>query len=150
MPKKYLHISVPDPWDFGTDTDPQIRPGSGPDPNPTDLDSGGQKTTDPAPYILSLLIFYTTFRQIEVFVKTFHEKLTKFRENCGTFRKSFRFRERSKKCFRPNPFEVLFVENLRGKENLDDPDFSLRLEYRAMIIPCFSSQFVLVLIIFLF
>jgi hypothetical protein len=29
-PKKYLHISVPDPWDFGTNTDPQIRPGSGP------------------------------------------------------------------------------------------------------------------------
>jgi hypothetical protein len=32
--------------------------------------------------------------------------LTKFRENCGTFRKSFRFRERSKKCFRPNPRSV--------------------------------------------
>jgi hypothetical protein len=29
-PKKYLHISVPDPWDFSTYTDPQIRPGSGP------------------------------------------------------------------------------------------------------------------------
>jgi hypothetical protein len=50
-----------------------------------------------------LLIFYTTFRQIEVFAKNFCEKLTKFRENCDTFRKSFRFRERSKKCFRPNP-----------------------------------------------
>jgi hypothetical protein len=37
---------------------PQIRPGSGPDPNPKDPDPGGQKTTDPAPYILSLLIFY--------------------------------------------------------------------------------------------
>jgi hypothetical protein len=82
---------------------PQIRPGSGPDPNPTDPDLGGQKTTDPAPYIHSLLIFYTTFRQIEVFAKNFREKLTKFRENCGTFRKSFRFRERSKNCFRPNP-----------------------------------------------
>jgi hypothetical protein len=39
-------------------------------------------------------------------VKTFHEKfckkLTKFRKNCDTFRKSFRFRKRSKKCFRPN------------------------------------------------
>jgi hypothetical protein len=35
--------------------------------------------------------------------KDFREKLTKFRENCGTFRKSFRFRERSKKCFCPNP-----------------------------------------------
>jgi hypothetical protein len=32
---------------------------------------------DPAPYILSLLIFYTTFRQFEVFAKTFREKLTK-------------------------------------------------------------------------
>jgi hypothetical protein len=76
-----------------------------PDPNPTDPDPdpGGQKTTDPAPYILSLLIFYTTFCQIEVFAKTFREKLTKFRENCDTFRKSFCFRKRSKKCFRPNP-----------------------------------------------
>jgi hypothetical protein len=39
----------------------------------------------------------------KLFAKNFREKLTKFRENCGTFRKSFRFRERSKKCFRPNP-----------------------------------------------
>jgi hypothetical protein len=53
-----------------------------------------KKNTDPAPYILSLLIFYTTFSQIEVFAKTFREnfsqkvlvknfreKLTKFCEN---------------------------------------------------------------------
>jgi hypothetical protein len=33
-----------------------------------------KKNADPAPYILSLLIFYTTFRQIEVFAKTFHKK----------------------------------------------------------------------------
>jgi hypothetical protein len=34
--------------------------------------------------------------------------LTKFRKNCDTFGKSFRFHERSKKCFRPNPIlEVL-------------------------------------------
>jgi hypothetical protein len=59
--------------------------------------------------ILSLLIFYTTFRQIEVFAKTFREKLTKFRENCDTFRKSFRFRERTKKCFRPNPTPYHFL-----------------------------------------
>jgi hypothetical protein len=98
-PKKYLDISVPDPCDFSTHTDPQIRPGSRPDPNPTD--PGGQKTTDPAPYILSLLIFYTTFRQIKVFAKNFREKFTKFRKNCGTFCKSFRFRERSKKVFIP-------------------------------------------------
>jgi hypothetical protein len=39
----------------------------------------------------------------KVFAKTFREKLTKFRENQYTFRQSFRFRERSKKCFRPNP-----------------------------------------------
>jgi hypothetical protein len=24
-PKKYLHVSVLDPWDFGTDTDPNPR-----------------------------------------------------------------------------------------------------------------------------
>jgi hypothetical protein len=61
------------------------------------------KNTDPTPYFLSLLKFYTPFRQIEVFAKTFREKLMKFCKNCDTFRKSFRFRERSKKCFRPNP-----------------------------------------------
>jgi hypothetical protein len=54
---------------------PQLRPGSGPDP--TDPDPGGQKTTDPAPYILSLMIFYTTFRQIEVFAISFREKLSR-------------------------------------------------------------------------
>jgi hypothetical protein len=47
------------------------------DPNPKDLDPGGQKNTDPAPYILSLLIFYTTFRQMEVFAKSFREKLSR-------------------------------------------------------------------------
>jgi hypothetical protein len=36
----------------------------------------------------------------KVFAKSFHEK---FCENCDTFHKSFRFRERSKKCFCPNP-----------------------------------------------
>jgi hypothetical protein len=35
--------------------------------------SMGPTNTDPAPYILSLLIFYTTFRQIEVFAKSFRE-----------------------------------------------------------------------------
>jgi hypothetical protein len=44
----------------------------------------------------------------KVFVKNFREKLTKFRENCDSFRKSFRFRERSKKCFRPNPTPETF------------------------------------------
>jgi hypothetical protein len=66
-----------------------------------------KKNTDPAPYILCLLIFYTTFWQIKVFAKSFHEKLSrkidKFCENCDTFHKSFHFHERSKKCFRPNP-----------------------------------------------
>jgi hypothetical protein len=51
------------------------------------------KKTDPAPYILSLLIFYTTVRQIEVFATNFRKKLTQF---CKTdiFCKSFRFRAR--------------------------------------------------------
>jgi hypothetical protein len=34
--------------------------------------------------------------------KIFREQTTKFRENRDIFRKSFRFRERLKKCFRPN------------------------------------------------
>jgi hypothetical protein len=36
-----------------------------------DPDPGGQKNTD-----LALLIFYTTFYQIEVFAKSFCEKLS--------------------------------------------------------------------------
>jgi hypothetical protein len=103
---RFREIFVTKIWNF-CESFPQIRPGSGSEPNPTDPDPGGQKTTDPALYILSLLIFYTTFRQIEVsrkvFSKNFRERLTKFRENCDTFRKSFRFREKPKKCFRPNP-----------------------------------------------
>jgi hypothetical protein len=38
------------------------------------------------------LFFRLRFSQ-KLFAKKFREKLTKFRENCDTFRKSFRFRE---------------------------------------------------------
>jgi hypothetical protein len=49
------------------------------------------------------MLFFTNFRQIRIFAKTFQRKLfaktfrekeTKFRENRETFRKSFRFREK--------------------------------------------------------
>jgi hypothetical protein len=38
-------------------------------------------------------------RLIEIFVKNFRKKNTKFRENCDTLRKSFRFRESYKNIF---------------------------------------------------
>jgi hypothetical protein len=73
-----------------------------PDPDP-----GGQKKR------IRLHIFFLYWYFIPLFVrlrfyvntfrKNFREKLTKFRENCDTFPKNFRFRERSIKCFRPNP-----------------------------------------------
>jgi hypothetical protein len=84
-----------------------------------------------------LLIFYATFRQIEIFVKTFREKFSQkiheiSQKKRDTFRKSFRFRERSKKCFRPNRRVecVRFVEKLvmYGGNNTisktSTPDFS--------------------------
>jgi hypothetical protein len=42
---------------------------------------------------------------------TLREKESKFVENRDTFRKSFRFRERSKKCFRPNSNESVHYLN---------------------------------------
>jgi hypothetical protein len=54
----------------------------------------------------------------------FHEKFCRkvfeknFRENCDTFCKSFRFSERSKKCFRPNPTQSSLPDSnlASGKE----------------------------------
>jgi hypothetical protein len=48
-------------------------------------------------------MFFGAFSSNLHFRENIREKLTKFRENQYTFRQNFRFRERSKKCFRPNP-----------------------------------------------
>jgi hypothetical protein len=93
---------------------PQRRPGSGPDPNPMDPDRiriRRIRIQESKKLRIRLHIFFLYWYFIplfvrlrfsrKVFAKNFREKLTKFRENCGTFRKSFR--ERSKKFFRPNP-----------------------------------------------
>jgi hypothetical protein len=79
---------------------PQIRPGSG-SRRPKNHGSGSiySFSTD---ILYHFLIIRLRFSQ-KVFAKTFREKLMKFCKNCDTFCKSFHFRERSKKCFRPNP-----------------------------------------------
>jgi hypothetical protein len=60
-------------------------------------------------------IFFATSRE------NFREKETQFRENRGTFRKSFHFCERSKKCFRPNPSTDKNEQTLIVRKRLISP-----------------------------
>jgi hypothetical protein len=76
----------------------------------TDPDPGGQKNTNPAPYILPLLIFYTTFCQIEGW-KTFAKNWQNFAKTVTPFVKVFVFAKIQQSVFVPTLVATILLKS---------------------------------------